>query len=124
MNISISSENKKEYLFIESKGNLETKEELIEHSHILYDEITKHGAQKILINEPETYFPLELFPYFGLIQDYQDNFPPEFRNLKIAIVVADEYKEVAASWETLCQNRGLKFFAFTSMQDAISCLIS
>ena len=122
MNITITSENKKEYLLIESKGTLETKEDLFAHAQMLFDEIQKYGSQKILINQPETYFPLELFPYFGLVQDYEDNFPPEIRNLKIAIVISNEYKDVAASWEAICQSRGLQYFAFTSFQDAISCL--
>ena len=122
MNITITSQNKKEYLLIESKGSLETKEDLFEHSQMLYDEIVKHGSQKILINEVETNFPLELFHYFGLVQNYEDNFPPEIRNLKIAIVVSNDYKDVAASWEALCQSRGLQFFAFTSFQDAVSGL--
>lgn len=122
MNITITSQNKKEYLLIESKGSIETKEDLLEHSQMLYNEIARHGLQKILINEPETYFPLELFHYFGLVQDYEDNFPPEIRNLKIAIVVSNDYKDVAATWEALCQSRGLQYFAFTSFQDAVTCL--
>jgi hypothetical protein len=122
MSITITSQNKKEYLLIESKGTIETKEELFAHSQLLYDEILKHGAQKILINEPETYFPLELFHYFGLVQNYRDTFPPEIRNLKIAIVISNDYKDVAASWEALCQSKGLQYFAFTSFQDAVSCL--
>ena len=122
MSITITSQNKKEYLLIESKGSIETKEELFAHSRMLYDEIAKYGAQKILINEPETYFPLELFPYFGLVQNYEDNLPAEVRNLKIAIVVSNDYKDVAANWEAICQSRGLQYFAFTSYQDAISCL--
>ncbi len=122
MNITITSQNKKEYLLIESKGSIETKEDLLEHSQMLYNEIAKHGLQKILINEPETYFPLELFHYFGFVHDYEDNFPPEIRNLKIAIVVSNDYKDVAATWEALCQSRGLQYFAFTSFQDAVTCL--
>ena len=122
MNIVITARNEKDYLLIESTGTITTKEELFTHSQMLHDEITRHGAQKILINEPETHFPLELFHYFGLVQNYADNFPPEIYQLKIAIVVATEYKEVAASWEALCISRGLQFFAFVSFQDAVKCL--
>ena len=123
MDITITSENKKEYLLIESKGTIETKEDLFAHSQMLYDEIKKHGAKKILVNAPETYFPLELFHYFGLVQDYKDNYPPEIFNLKIASVVCNDYREVAASWEALCQSRGLQYFSFTSFQDAVDCLL-
>ncbi len=123
MDITITSKNKKEYLLIESKGHIETKEDLFAQSQMMYDEITKHGATKVLINEPETYFPPDLFHYFGLVQNYTDNYPPEIRNLKIAIVVSDECKEVTTSWAALCQSRGLQYFAFTSFQDAVDCLL-
>ena len=123
MNITITSQNKKEYLLIESKGLIKTKEDLFMHSRMINDEIMKHDSKKILINEPETHFPLELFPYFGLVKEYVDNFPPEIRFLKIAIVVSDEYKEVADSWETLCVSRGLQYFAFTSFQEASDWLL-
>lgn len=122
MNITISSRFTEDYLLIESKGKLETSEELLKHSQLLYEEIVKNGAKKILINEPGTHFPLDLFHYFDLVQNYVESFPPEIRTLKIAIVIADEYKEVAASWEALCVSRGLSFFAFTSFEDARECL--
>jgi hypothetical protein len=123
MDVTITSQNKQEYLLIESKGFLQTKEDLFMHSQMVYGEIMKHGSQKILINQPETHFPLELFPYFGLVQDYIDNYPAEIRYLKIAIVVADEYKQVAESWESLCVSRGLQYFAFTSLEEASTWLL-
>ena len=123
MDITITSQNKDEYLLLESRGSIQTKEELFMHSHMVYEEIRKYGAKKILINEPETHFPVELFPYFGLVKEYTDNFPPEIRALKIAIVVADEYKEVAETWETLCVSRGLQYFAFTSFEEASEWLL-
>jgi hypothetical protein len=123
MDLTITSQNKKEYLLIESKGSLETKEDLFEHSRLLYNEIIKHGAKKILIDEPATHFPLEIFPYFDLVKNYIDNFPPEVRSLKIAIVIAEEYKEIGDSWEALCVSRGLQFFAFISFEEAIDWLL-
>ena len=73
MDLTITSQNKEEYFLIESKGSLQTKEELFRHSQLLFDEIMKHGAQRILINDIETHFPLELSPYFGLVQEYAEN---------------------------------------------------
>ena len=123
MNLTITSQNKDGYLLIECKGDIETKEELFEHSQLLFDEIMKHGAQKVLVDDIETHLPLELFPYFGLVQEYVENYPPEIRSLIIAIVVAAEYKEVAESWETLCVSRGLQFYAFTSLDEASQWLL-
>jgi hypothetical protein len=124
MNITLTSENKKDYLLIESKGTIENKEELFEHSWSIYNEIARHGAKKILINEPDTHFPLDIFPYFDLVKNYIDNFPPDIRQLKIAIVIAKEYKEISASWESLCLSRGLQYFAFTEFTDAEQWLLT
>ena len=123
MNLNITSQNKEGYLLIVCEGNIETKEELFQHSQLLFDEIMKHSAQKVLVDDTETHLPLEIFPYFGLVQEYVDNYPPEIRSLIIAIVVAPEYKEVAESWETLCVTRGLSFYAFTSLDEATQWLI-
>lgn len=118
MDLTITSQNKEGYLLIESKSSLQSKEDLFRHSQLVFDEIMKHGAQRILINDIETHFPLELSPYFGLVQEYVVNYPPEIRSLQIAIVVAAEYKEVAETWESLCVSRGLLFYAFTSLVEA------
>src|SRR6185312_4395841 len=118
MNLTSTSQNKDCYLLIVCKGDIETKEELFKHSQLLFDEIMKHGTKKVLVNNVETHLPLELFPYFGLVQEYVENYPPEIRSLIIAIVVAPEYKEVAESWETLCVTRGLSFYAFNSLDEA------
>jgi hypothetical protein len=123
MELTITSQKKEGYLLIESKGSIQTKEELFRHSQLLFDEIMKQGAQRILINDIEMHFPLELFPYFGLVQDYVENYPPEIRSLQIGVVVAEEYKDVAESWETLCVSRGLQFYAFTSLEEASQWLL-
>jgi len=124
MNFSITSQKKDGYLLIESKGIVENAEELIAHSRVVYDEIGKYSFDKILVSEPELHLPLDLVSHFNLVKNYTNEFPAEIRKFKIVVVVADSYKEVAASWESICQSRGLQFFAFTSLQDAINCLIN
>lgn len=123
MEHNITSEIKDGYLLIVCKDEIQTQEELSAHSKKLFNQIRKHGAQKVLVNDIETHLPLELFPYFGLVQEYVENYPPEIRSLIIGVVVAPEYKEVAESWETLCVTRGLSFYAFTSLEEASQFLI-
>jgi hypothetical protein len=123
MNITITGEKRNGYLFIESKGTLENVEELMAHSRMVYEEISKHNLKKILIYEKETSLPLDLVPHFNLVKSYIEHYPPAIRELEIAVVVAETYKEVAATWETICQSRGLQYFVFTSLQDAVNCLI-
>jgi|GEM_PF-1973586 len=124
MNFTITSQKKEGYLLIESKGIVENVEELITHSRMIYDEIAKYSFDKILVCEPEIDLPRDLVSHFNLVKNYSKEFPAEIKKLKVAIVVADRYKEVTASWESICQSRGLQFFAFTSLQDAINCLIN
>ncbi|MEO8819740.1 MAG: hypothetical protein ABI267_10210 [Ginsengibacter sp.] len=118
MEISITSHEKKNYLLIETKANVETKEDLIRQSELLYDEIAKHDFKKILVDETETTLPNELTSYFDLVKNYVQDFPPEIRELKIATVIDKKFKEVSASWETLCRSRGLNYSSFTSFDDA------
>lgn len=122
MSISITSQNRNEYLFIESKGSIDNVDELMAHSRMIYDEISKHHFKKILIYEPETTLPLDLIPHFNLVKSYMDHYPSDIRELTIAVVVDEKYKEVAATWETICQSRGLQYFVFTSLDDAITFL--
>lgn len=121
--VIIESQDKGDYLLITSKGTLKNKEELAIHSQMVFDEIIKNGAKQVLVDDVETHFPEDLFAYFDLVKGYANDYPPEIRALKIAVAVAPEYKEVAASWETLCQSRGLHFCAYISLEDARAWLL-
>ena len=124
MNVTLTTHPKEGYLLIESKGVIETAEELLAHSQMIWAEIQHHDFQKILINEPEIILPEDLVLYFNLVKNYVANFPPGIYDVKIAVVFSEKYKEMLLSWETLCQSRGLQYFAFTSFEDAMHCLIN
>jgi hypothetical protein len=124
MEITITSQNRKDYLLIETKAIIETKEDLVSQSQLLYEEIAKHDFKKILVDQSETKLPNSLVPYFDLVKNYIEEFPPEIRQLKIASVVAKEYKEFADTWETICVSRGLNYFTFTSFLEAEKWLLS
>ena len=123
MEISITSQSKKDYLLIETKANIESKEQLLKQSQLIYEEIIKHDFKKILVDERETQLPINLYAFFDLVKEYVENFPPEIHDLKIATVVAKEYWEMIASWETLCVSRKLNYFGFTSLEDAEKWLL-
>ena len=124
MNVTFTTYPKEEYLLIESKGTIETMEGLLAHSQAVWEKIHNHDFKKVLINDLETSFPLELTLYFNLVKNYVVSFPPEIFDVKIAVVFSEKYKEVISSWETLCQSRGLQYFVFTSLEDAIHFLTS
>jgi len=94
-----------------------------DHCTLLFDEILKYNNKKVLIDEPGTRFPKDMFIYYDLVNYYLDNFPREIRFLKIAVVIAEEFKEVGRFWETVCVNKGLQYFAFTSFRDADDWLV-
>ena len=123
MNIVITSNSNDDYLLIESTGSIETKEGLIKHARVIYEEIVKHEFKKVLVVLSRTHLLSELIPYFDLVKSYVDDYPPEIYEFKIAIVVAQEYKEIAESWESLCVSRGLEYHAFTLFRDAENWLL-
>ncbi len=123
MKIEVTSHPQPGYLLVESRGELHTREDLIKQSQLIHIEIVKHKARKVLVHEPETRFPLDLFPYYELVKFYLDNFPGDSHMNRIAIVIAEEYEKMAKFWETVCTNRGLQYFAFTSFERAHNWLI-
>ena len=123
MNATVTTENKSTYLLVESAGELKDTAELLAHCKIVFGEIEKNGLKKVLINEPGLQFPTGLFRYYELVMHYVNNFPPEFRHLKIAVIISNKYKEIAAFWETVCVNNGFDFFAFDNVEDALNWLL-
>jgi len=94
------------------------KEDLFVHADRAYQEILKFDKEKILIELIETTFPLSLFDYSDLVKHYMNNLPPELKLLKIAVVISEVYKNIAEFWETVCNNKGFEFNAFTSLHEA------
>ena len=124
MNLQITSQNKTSHLLIVSKGVLSVKEDLFKQTELIYREIIKHKHSRILIEESQTSFPQSLFTYSDLVKFYQD-FPPEARLLKIAIVIpaTDTDRKIADFWEVACLNKGFDFRAFSSAKEAENWLI-
>ena len=123
MDIIITAENTKDYLLVTSKGTLRSQEDLFKEAQLVYEEVLKYDAKKILVNQLETTLPLSLFNYYNLVNHYISNFPPDIRSLKAASVIAPQYEAIANFWETVCNNRGYLYKAFTSLKDAQHWLI-
>ena len=123
MDLTITSFPKEHYLLIESKGKLNTAEELLVQSQLVFAEIIKYDFKKILLNEAKTELPLNLTPYFELVKAYAESVQPEIHEVKIVVVVSKKYKEVVSSWETICHSRGLYFYIFTSFKKAEKFLL-
>ena len=123
MSFTISSANKNDHLFLRSVGVVEDTQDVIKHAEAVYGEITKYHQKKILIDDRETRWPSNLFSYYEQVAFFSQNFPPEIRLLKIAIVLPSESEEVGKFWETLCVNIGFNYHAFTSIEKAYQWLI-
>ncbi|MGN6296116.1 MAG: hypothetical protein ACTHM7_04990 [Ginsengibacter sp.] len=107
MEITITSQSKSSYLLIETKAHIDTKEDLMEQSKLLYDEFEKYPFKKILIDERQTHLPDDIYAFFDLVKGYVEDFTATIRDYKVAVVVAPQYKEMANTWETLCISRKL-----------------
>ena len=122
MSFTITSNNKNDHLFLRSVGVVEDTQDVIKHAEAVYAEITKYDKKKILIDDRETRWPPNLFSYYEQVEFFSQNFPPEIRLLKIAIVLPAESEEVAKFWETLCVNMGFNYHAFISIEEAYQWL--
>ncbi len=118
MSIAITSEPKRHYLLIKTQGKLVSTEDLISQSSLILAEIAKYNYKKILVNHLGTDLPINLVPYFDLVKSYAKSFKPEVRQAKILVVVKKQYKEFGASWETICQSKGLNCHVFISLKKA------
>lgn len=123
MNISITSENRDDYLFVISKGEIESPEDLLAHANFMYDEFMKYKPEKVLVDQLETDFPQGLSSYLNLVNHYIENFSSEALSAKAAIVVRPEYEEIGEFWETVSTNRGLLYHAFTDLEKAKEWLL-
>lgn len=122
MEITITSQSKSSYLLIETKAHIDTKEDLMEQSKLLYDEFEKYPFKKILIDERQTHLPDDIYAFFDLVKGYVEDFPATISDYKVAVVVAPQYKQMADTWETLCISRKLNNCAFTSLKEATKWL--
>lgn len=124
MNITITTQNRADFLFVESKGVVESADDLVEHANLVYAEFLKHNPKKILIYQMETEFPPGLSSYLNLVNHYIDNFVPEILSVKVAVVIQEKFKEIGEFWETVCTNRGFHYHAFTSLDQAEQWLLA
>jgi hypothetical protein len=114
----ITSENNAEYLLIRSVAKLKNEDDLIKHAMLVYEEYKKYNNKKVVLDGLETEFPLDLFPYYDLVQFYIEKFPPEVREIRLACVISTEYARIGKFWETASGNRGFQYRAFISIREA------
>lgn len=122
--MTITSINNPEYLLIRSVGNLKNETDLFEHASLIYNEFKKYDNKKILIDALTTTFPHDLFPYYDLVQYYTNNFPPEIRELKVACIISPDFAKAGEFWQTVSNNSGFQYHAFTSVREAEEWLMS
>ena len=112
---NISTNQEEDYLLIKTSGTING---WIEFTKQLYEEITECNCNKTIIDHRELEFPDGLMHYVDLVGFYAENLPFDIRFLKVAVVINTKYEEVGHFWETYCHNRGFRYRAFTSMEDA------
>ena len=102
-------------LILKTSGEIDSWEQITDD---IYKEVLKHNTKKIILDHRDLQFPTSILRYVEVVEHYEKNFPMEIHQLKVAVVVKEEYKNVARFWETYCLNRGFRYLAFTSMRDA------
>ena|SRR5687767_3996257 len=122
MSFTITSTNKDDHLFLLSTGVVEDRHDVIKHAEAVYAEVMKYDQKKILIDDRGTSWPTDLFSYYEQIEFFSQNFPPDIRLLKIAIVLPSETEEIGKFWETVCVNKGFNYHSFSSVEEAYQWL--
>jgi hypothetical protein len=115
MEARISSQKDGRSLLIKTSGTIDS---WIDFTKQLYKEIKKYDCEVIVIDHMELEFPSYMIDYCDLVHFYAENLPFDIRLLKLAVVVDPKYKAIADFWETYCHNRGFRYKAFASMEDA------
>jgi hypothetical protein len=121
--MTITSENYDEYLLIRSVGKLTTESDLFEHATLIYTEFAKYDNKKMLLDALATEFPMDLYPYYNLVQFYIEKLPAEIKELKLAAVISAEYTAIGEFWQTVANNRGFQYMAFTEVRHAEEWLL-
>ena len=123
MDISIVSTDNKDHLLVQSVGKINNKEELIEHAKLMYAEAVKYNHHKILIDDTETVFPLNVADYVAQIEFIETKMSTDIRHFRVAIIMAPAMSGMGKLWEFIANKRGFQFESFTSHDKALEWLL-
>lgn len=124
MSITYLTEQKDNYLIIKAKGLITNLKEEEEHSKRCYDEVLKHKAKKVLIDNRNIIFNSSILDVADLITFYEKEFTAEIRLVKIAVLYSPKKIELHKSWELFANNRGFNWKIFTGIDDATQYLLT
>lgn len=110
MGIEYSTENKKKYFFVKSRGESDDLDEVSRYAREITELCKKHSHSNILIDETNRQYILgEVLDLYKLANFLKTL---DIATLRIAIVCQPEYLEHIRFFETTANNRGMniKFF--------------
>ena len=120
MNVTIKSEQRKNYLFINNSGILNTLKEGNKNVVNLADEIIKNNAKNVVIDQTGLIYPDSILFTIKTVDDYINILPKEALSWRIAVVYTFTSGEIGRFWETVCVNRGYNFHTFFNLKEAIN----
>lgn len=121
MAITITSRPETNWLLIEGKGVVENLKDEMLFANQCYEEILKHNSKKVLLDQRGIEFKSSIVDQYGVVTSYKE-FPPEVRNIRIALIVKPKEKELHESWELFANNRGYPWKVFIEMEAAVEFL--
>ncbi|QSE96334.1 hypothetical protein [Fulvivirga lutea] len=122
-NGAYSFEQRDNYLLIKASGIKNSTHQLLEGSRNVLELAIKFECNNILCDYREVQFDLNLSEAFNLVRIYENQLK-EFKELRIAGLVADRYFELADFWEKISRKRGFDNKAFTTFDDAEEWLVT
>ncbi|MBI5858857.1 MAG: hypothetical protein HZB42_14595 [Sphingobacteriales bacterium] len=124
MGVSVSFFDKGEYLLVKSTGSVAGVEDIVNHAKIIFNETKKYKYKKLLVDVTDISRPKKLFYYYEVVQRFKTELTEDIRSYTVALFITAEYNDLGKFFETVAVNRGLQFYTFTSMQEAIEWLTS
>ena len=119
MKVTISTEQRKNYLIIKGSGCIKNSYEEKEFAKNCYEVILKNNSKKVIIDQREIDFTSSIVDQTETVSFYNEEFESFIRFVRIAIVISPKDKELHEFWELYANNRGYPWRVFTKIEDAI-----
>lgn len=123
MNITLLSRPEANWLVLEAAGVMRNTSDEKSFANSCYAEIVKHNYKNILIDQRKISYGSDIIDQCNVVSHYSEEFPPEIRSLRIAIVINPRDRAVNEFWELYANNRGYPWKVFCDMDDATAFLL-
>lgn len=119
MAIQYKFTTKDDILIVETSGEDDGLQEVLDYAEAIIEEGIRQNCTKIICDERKLIYRLSMSDTFELAKNTSLAAP---KIVSTAIITLPEFKEIIEFWETVALNRGLNIKVFFSLEDALNWL--